>query len=956
MRYYENLAKTSENRLPTRSYYIPVNDGAYTLLNGKWRFHYYTRDVDVEANITEWDEINVPSCWQALGYENPNYSNVEYPYPIDPPYVPDDNPCGVYEREFEIVNTDNKTYFVLEGVASSGRVFINGEYVGFTTGNHLQAEFDITDFVVKGTNTVRVEVVKWTCGSYLEDQDFFRFNGIFRDVYILSRPEGHIVDIDIHTENNEDIIIKFDGTADIELYDNGKMLDKKHADGSATFHVDNPILWNAEKPYLYELRFTYKDEVIIQKVGFRTIKISDKYELLINDVPVKLQGVNHHDTHPTNGWTMTNEEIRYDLEQMKKLNINSIRTSHYPPTPYFLDLCDEMGFYVTLETDIETHGFVCRYGNEKERRGYDVTSSDWPCQRPKWKAEYVERMQRAVERDKNHASIFMWSTGNESGHGANHKAMIEWTRARDNTRLIHCEDASRKADDIKSYNNDLERYVADVHSRMYWPVDKCRKYCENPEKKQPLYLCEYAHAMGNGPGDVYDYWMLADVEPKFIGGCIWEWADHTVIQDGVPKYGGDWPTELTHMNNFCCDGMVMCDRSFKAGSYEVKAAYQPVRVYYENGKIRVWNRTSFTNLKDYSFEYEVMCDGKVIASEKTVLDVEPNENAFLELPCELPNSCKLGCYLTARLYDATGYEVAVSQLDLGVKTESIGNISTTATLHDDGKFIIASGNGFEYKIEKLYGTFVSIKVDGVEKLASPMRITTFRAPIDNERHDKKMWVRNDVNYAENMDAAFNKTYSCEIVNGAVVVKGSLAGVSRIPYLKYDVTIIIGSDGRIDFNVNANTREGCCWLPRFGYEFSLCEENAKFTYFGKGPGETYCDLNNYSTYGMWSSDAEKEYFEYIMPQEHGNHIGVRFLEFDNGLKFIADNPFECNVSKYTSEALYKAMHINEIESDGTTHVRIDYKNSGIGSHSCGPELMEQYRLYGDDIKFKFTIKL
>lgn len=956
MRYYENLAKTSENRLPARSYYIPVNDGAYTLLNGKWRFRYYTRDVDVEANIIEWDEINVPSCWQALGYENPNYSNVEYPYPIDPPYVPDDNPCGVYEREFEIVNTDNKTYFVLEGVASSGRLFINGKYVGFTTGNHLQAEFDITDFIVKGTNTVRVEVVKWTCGSYLEDQDFFRFNGIFRDVYILSRPEGHIVDIDIHTENNEDIIIKFDGSADIELYDNGRLLDKKHAEGSAAFHVDNPTLWNAEKPYLYELKFIYKDEVIVQKVGFRTIKISDKYELLINDVPVKIQGVNHHDTHPTNGWTMTNEEIRHDLEQMKKLNINSIRTSHYPPTPYFLDLCDEMGFYVTLETDLETHGFVCRYGNEKERRGYDMTSNDWPCQRPEWKAEYVERMQRAVERDKNHASIFMWSTGNESGHGANHKAMIEWTRARDNTRLIHCEDSSRKADDKNHPEYYNERYVADVYSRMYLSVNKCREYCENPEKKQPLYLCEYAHAMGNGPGDVYDYWMLADAQPKFIGGCIWEWADHTVIQDGVPKYGGDWPTELAHMNNFCCDGMVMCDRSFKAGSYEVKAAYQPVRVYYENGKIRVWNRTSFTNLKDYSFEYEVMCDGKVIASEKTVLDVEPHESAFLELPCELPDSCKFGCYLTARLYDASGYEAAVSQLDLGVETESIGNITTTATLSDDGKFIIASGDGFEYKIEKLYGTFVSIKINGEEKLASPMRITTFRAPIDNERHDKKMWVRNDINYAENMDAAFNKTYSCEIINGAVAVKGSLAGVSRIPYLKYDVTIIIGSDGRIDFNVNANTREGCCWLPRFGYEFSLCEKNAKFTYFGKGPGETYCDLNNYSTYGMWSSDAEKEYFEYIMPQEHGNHIGVRLLEFDNGLKFVADNPFECNVSKYTSEALYKAMHINEIESDGTTHVRIDYKNSGIGSHSCGPELMEQYRLYGDDIKFKFSIKL
>ena len=410
------------------------------------------------------------------------------------------------------------------------------------------------------------------------------------------------------------------------------------------------------------------------------------------------------------------------------------------------------------------------------------------------------------------------------------------------------------------------------------------------------------------------------------------------------------------MDNFCCDGMVMCDRSFKAGSYEIKTAYQPIRVYLDDGRIKVWNRTSFTNLKEYTFKYEVVCDGKILAAKECALDVDPNGYVYFDIPCDIPSSCKYGCYLTARLYDNTGYEVAVSQSDLGVKIESIGYISTLAALKDDGKFIIASGDGFEYTIEKLYGTVVSIKLNDVEKLASPMRITTFRAPIDNERHDKKKWLRNEVNYGENMDAMFNKIYSCEIRNGSICVKGSLGGVSRIPFLKYETVITIGSDGRIDFDVSANTREGCCWLPRFGYEFSLCEENAKFKYFGKGPGENYCDLNNYSTYNMWSSDAESEYFAYIMPQEHGNHIGVRYLEFENGIKFVADTPFECNVSKYSGEALYKAKHINEIESDGTTHVRIDYKNSGLGSHSCGPELMKQYRLYGDNISFKFSIKL
>ena len=956
MRYYENLAKTSENRLPARSHYIPENEGAYLLLNGKWRFHYYNRDVDVAENITQWDEITVPSCWQSLGYENPNYTNVDYPYPLDPPYVPDENPCGVYERDFEITDTTRETYFVFEGVASAGRLFINGQYVGFTTGNHFQAEFDITNFVVPGTNTVRVEVVKWSVGSYLEDQDHFRFNGIFRDVYLLSRPKGHLVDIDIRTENNSDIIVKLDGSADIELYDHGVLLEKQAANGSARFHVANPTLWNAEKPYLYQLKFTYQDEVITQQVGFRTIEISENSELLINGVSVKIQGVNHHDTHPTNGWTMTNEDLRYDLAQMKKLNINSIRTSHYPPTPYLLELCDEMGFYVVLETDLEMHGFMHRYGNDGKGYRYDMESMEWPCRQPEWKAEFVERMQRAVERDKNHASIIMWSTGNESGHGENHKAMIDWTRARDNTRLIHCEDASRKSMDPVYPEWHDERNVADVFSWMYPSIQMCRDYCEKPENKLPLYLCEYAHAMGNGPGDVCDYWQYIDEQPKFIGASVWEWADHTVIENGVPKYGGDWPTELAHSGHFCADGMVFHDRSFKAGSYEVKTAYQPMRVYFENGRIKVWNRTSFTNLNEYTFEYAVVCDGQELAIKKIKLNAAPKETVYLDLPCELPSICQYGCYLTAKLYDSTGYEVAVSQLDLKVARKPVEKVSAAAALTDDGKFITAAGDGFEYKIEKLYGTLVSMKVNGTERLASPMRLTTFRAPIDNERYDKPQWIHNEVNYGENIECTFQKVYSCEIVADHIEVKGSLAGVSKMPYLRYETEITIGKDGSIDFAVLANAREGCCWLPRFGYEFALCKENARFTYFGKGPGENYCDLSRYATCGFWSSDAKSEYVPYIMPQEHGNHTDVRYLAFENGPTFVADAPFECNVSQYSTQDLFKATHINEMKKDGLTHVRIDYKNSGVGSHSCGPKLLEQYQLHVKDVHFQFSLKL
>ena len=953
VRFYENPQKTSENRLPQRSYYIPQNEGAYTLLNGTWRFRYFARDIDMEQEICQWDSLDVPSCWQNRGYENPNYTNVEYPFPVDLPYVPDANPCGVYEREFEVVNAENKTYFVLEGVASTGVLYINGAYVGFTTGCHLQAEFDITDFVHAGTNTVRVIVHKWACTSYLEDQDQFRCNGIFRDVYILSRPAGHIVDIDIKTAG-DDILVKFDGSAKITLSDHGKVLETQEASGSALFHVENPTLWNDEVPYLYDLTFESLGEVIVQKVGFRTIAISDKLELLINGVSVKLQGVNHHDTHPYNGWVMSDEDILKDLRLMKQLHINCIRTSHYPPTARFLNFCDEMGFYVVLETDLESHGFVCRTGSAKNGNGYDVENGEWPCCLPEWKDEFVSRMERAYERDKNHASIIMWSTGNESSHGENHVAMIDWVRAKDSSRLVHCEDATRKADRKDHPEFYDERYRADVYSRMYLSVDVCRAYCEDPEKIQPLYLCEYAHAMGNGPGDIYDYWLLADQQPKFIGGCIWEWADHTAIENGVAKYGGDWPTELVHMNNFCCDGMVMCDRSLKAGSLEVKQAYQPIRVTLESGKIKVWNRKAFTDLSDFTFRYQLVCDNEVLASEETVLNIGPKESVLLDIPGTVPQTCRFGCYVNAQLIDSTGWEAATGQVDLGVSVVAPEIAAAKIAPEDAGKHIIFRGDGFVYTVSKFEGTITSMVVDGTEQLAEPVRLTTFRAPVDNERHKKRYWIRNEIIYSENMDALFPKVYSIDIDGDAVVTKGSLAGVARVPYLHYTQTLSVTADGRILFDLQAQVRDTCSWLPRVGYELALTDPNAAFTYFGKGPGENYCDLHRYAAYGLWDSTAEQEYVPYIRPQEHGNHIGVRYLSFRNGPTVTAETPFECNVSRYSSAELAAKKHGPELETDGKTHVRIDYRNSGMGSASCGPELAEPYRLSEKEISFRFTL--
>ena len=518
--------------------------------------------------IEKWDKIPVPSCWQLQGYENPNYTNINYPYPADPPYLPDDNPCGVYNREFTVDKKWGRLYFVFEGVSSCASLYINDRYVGFTQGSRLQAQFDITDFISDGKNTVTVKVLKWCVGSYLEDQDAFRYNGIFRDVYILQRPEKHITDVEI-IPNEKSFNIKLDGKADVKISADNKVLFEGDMDNELSFAPEKPVLWNAEKPYLYDIELARNGEILRFKSGLRSVKISENYELLINGVSVRLHGVNHHDTSKYRGWCQTDEELRQDLLLMKKLNINCVRTSHYPPTPKFIGMCDEIGLYVVCETDIETHGFLRRLPNVGYR--FDMESNAWPATMSDWKDEHIERMKRMVEVFKNNPCIIMWSTGNESGHGCNHLEMIKWTRSRDNSRLIHCEDASRKG----QFHN------ADVFSWMYPGYSDLENKALTDDVNMPIFLCEYSHAMGNGPGDVWDYNELFDKYPKLIGGCIWEWADHVVTVDGVEKYGGDFEGELTYDGNFCCDGLVFADRSLKAGSLEAKAAYQPIKTGFE---------------------------------------------------------------------------------------------------------------------------------------------------------------------------------------------------------------------------------------------------------------------------------------------------------------------------------------------------------------------------------------
>lgn len=936
MRFYENPEKTSENRCKPRAYYIPSGKSEYTLLNGTWRFAFFKRDFEVPEEINEWDNIPVPSCWQILGYESNNYTNVNYPYLCDMPFVPNENPCGVYEREFEISEKWGRVYFVFEGVASCALLYINGNYVGFTQGSHLQSEFDITDFVNEGSNTVRVKVLKWCCGSYLEDQDFMRMNGIFRDCYILQRPEGHITDIEI-IPNDKNISVKLDGSAEIKIFEKDSLLVDAEFDDFFTFTPENPILWNAEKPFLYDVEISRGGEVISQKIGLRKTEISDKYELLINGVSVKLHGVNHHDTSKFRGWCQTDEELRRDLEIMKELNINCIRTSHYPPTPKFMEMCDELGFYVVLETDLETHGFVQRFPSVYD---YDIKSDEWPATAPEWKHEFVERMERAVETFKNFTGIIMWSTGNESGHGTNHTEMIKWTKNRDSSRIVHCEDATRHGE----FRN------ADVYSMMYPPfkrlIDGARDYNIN----LPMFMCEYAHAMGNGPGDVYEYNEIIDSNPKLIGGCIWEWADHVVTKDGVELYGGDFENELVNDGNFCCDGLVFADRSFKAGTLEAKAAYQPIRTSYKDKILTVYNRLDFTDLNEYDFSYSIEVDGKI--TECVCLDISAAPHTSIEIPIKYTDAeCKFGAYINCRLYrkDKT---YAETQHPLPCRIVKTAKTEKSVEFSEDGNNIYAAGKHFDYVFSKHYGNFTSIIIDGVQQLASKIELTAYRAPTDNDRHIRNRW--DNCWDGEHLTVPFINVHDCRIEGDKIICDCAFGGTSRVPIFKYTQTVTVSKSGEITLNINGHIRDNACWLPRLGFEFTVPNENAEFTYFGYGPYESYCDMHHLDKIGCYESCAEKEYVNYVRPQEHGNHYGVKQLCI-GALEFTADKDFECCVSQYSASAINKAEHTNELEKDGLTHVRADYKCSGIGSNSCGPELEQKYRLDEKDIDFTLQIK-
>ena len=995
---FENPLILSSGTEKTKSYFIPFSDEEnaklnkkpfspyYMLLNGNWDFTYYERFIDVPKNIGEadtddWDILPVPSNWQMYGFDKPQYANIEYPISFTPPFVPTDNPTGVYSRDFYLPESfDQKDIFIhFEGVNSFFYLFVNGKEIGFDKVAHSPSVFNITKYLKKGINNVRVAVLKWCDGTYLEDQDFYRLSGIFRDVYLTARDKVRIDDFFIkaglendYKDGTLDIDFSFIGDAKgtLKLYDtcDKLVLEEKISGEKFSAKIKDVTSWNAEKPYLYTIVFHVGNEHISKKIGFRTIEVANNCALLINGVAVKLKGVNRHDSHPVLGHVAPISDIKYDLEQMKRLNINTIRTSHYPNTPEFLNLCDEYGFYIIDEADLECHGTVFVFD------GYHAYNEKQFSHNSEWKTAYLDRAEKLFERDKNAPSVIFWSMGNESDYGDNHVAMYHYFKEKDPTRLIHYENSNRhRLQDGKVLDSHAKEF--DVISYMYPSVSQCVEEGKNSMKEhRPFFLCEYSHAMGVGPGDIKDYWDVFYKYPRCIGGCIWEWCDHTVVledEDGNKAYGyGGDCGEVINAGNFCNDGLVRPDRSFSSGALEAKAVYQYVYVEEidaKKGEFRIYNRYDFTNANEYSISYEIEKDGDVLyKATLPKYSIQPHTSKKIVIDMSaVPEKCKHGCHITFRttttkdtLWEKAGFETGFTQFEIPVKEEKKPLAIAFGKLRaefEDEEFLQIRGTNFVYLFNKAYGAFDVLSVGGADILADRTKFSVARSQIDNYRWLWNKWYLPQsyhyvFRYNENHNFECNWKQDGE--NIVIWAKQCVSCPSKKPFVNYEVTYTIEPNGLISVSVKGKA-DYEYMLPRFGMEFVLAEGSEFVEYYGKGPFENLSDMCHHVTCDHFKTTVDEEYVPYILPQDHGNHTKVKWVSVTDNLgrgiivRAKESQNFEFAVSHYSPETMMDAKHTWDLEKEEQTYLRIDYKVSGTGSGSCGPAVKEEFRLNGDD---------
>lgn len=1055
-------------------------------LNGTWKFRYYDSIYKLQDefysegyDVSGFDDIPVPSVWQMHGYDYHQYTNVRYPFAFDPPYVPKDNPCGAYVTDFIYDQNEDAplAHLNFEGVDSCFYVWLNGRYVGYSQVSHSTSEFDITEFIRNGSNRLCVLVLKWCDGSYLEDQDKFRMSGIFRDVYILKRSEGAVYDYFIKTScddikdptkaevnidftaftgyscgedrfsskpetgvdkdtdssvNIEVTILNADGSicssgcvkreicAQDDANTNAAEIKTTVSSSSITLSIDSPVLWNTERPFLYTVIIRCAGEVITDRIGIREITIENKI-VYINGMPIKFHGVNRHDSDPVTGFTISREQIIKDMSLMKQHNVNAIRTSHYPNAPYFYELCDEYGFYVIDEADIEAHGPSELFYSDNN---WDNKAARWNepiADNPEFCESILDRVKRCIIRDKNRPCVVIWSMGNESAYGVTFEKALAWVKSYDKSRLTHYEsaqytDGKRKYD----YSN------LDLYSRMYPSISEMAEYIDGDGDK-PYILCEYCHAMGNGPGDLEDYFQFFDSHETTCGGFVWEWCDHAIYKGKAANgkamyaYGGD-SGETIHDGNFCMDGLVYPDRRPHTGLLEFKNIHRPARIAnYDgaNGILTLHNYLDFTDIRDYlTMSYEVTYDGHVVTSgnidvpsvaphgngtvslspvtniQKSLSDLYASSHSDVSCSSDVANYTK--DIITHRMFlrviykaacdsafvregDVLGFdeiELGSQDLNKALTSDTTQNLTEqdptaldtiSAPLHileTDAEFVI-SGSNFEYTFDRNTGNFAGIAVDGQELLAAPCDKTIWRAPTDNDRNIKREWLR------AHYDMTYERTYetSCIIKEGYAVIScsSSLAAPTVQPVLRIKTEWTISAEGTITSRMHVTKNSEFPMLPRFGVRMILKKDMRNVNYIGMGPYESYVDKHHASWHGAFSASIDDMHEDYIMPQENGSHYDCSYVKIgslrENDIKTYMSAhsitvtsavPFSMNASPYTAEELTNAAHNYELPESGKSVLCIDYRQNGIGSNSCGPELDEKYRFDEDEWEFGFTM--
>lgn len=991
-----NLKQLHVNTLPYTNYFVPyhrktevhdnkkdLDKACVTPLNGDWNFDYYESVKEYEAASTKKSkgELPVPGVWNLFGYDQIQYVNIKYPIPFDPPNVPEENPCGLYRRQFEL----NKLYkkkerqYILnfDGVSSAYYVWVNQKFVGYSQVSHSISRFDITDFVKGGRNSIAVLVVKYSDGTYLEDQDMFRHSGIFRDVYIVERPEARIEDFKIDTkvdtvENTGEILIdirKIAGDPSIEyaLYNPNKKVIKRGEVGDErqiVIPLSQPELWSAETPNLYTLYLITKDEVIKQKIGVREVKIEDQ-QLWINGQSVKLRGVNYHDTDPLQGYVVSEQRLITDLKLMKEANFNAIRTAHYPKSPYFYELADKYGFYVMSEADLETHGVVMLYGKE------NIDDFNIIADNPKYEKAILDRVEASIVQLQNYSSIIMWSLGNESGYGQNFKKAAALAHDLDDTRPVHYEGAfyARGGEDYSKL---------DVISRMYpSPEEIERRYLDNKQVTKPFILCEYAHAMGNSPGGLEAYHDLMEKYPAFIGAFVWEWCDHAVtagMQHGLYRfrYGGD-SGETLHDGNFCVDGIVNPDRIPHEGFYEFQEIHRPlVLKKYDGLTWTVRNQLDFLNINQF---IEAAVSLTTIGGESKKFSFElpellPHEEREIDFTSILKDSHfkpeeLSSIMLTYRLKSATGLLSAKTYLghDQVIYQRQVINkvedrnapITEQAAINISANSISVQLKEWEYHFDKKTAALNLIKHNNKRLLDEPTKIVIWRAPTDNDIHLEERWK--EMGYFNPITRILG--YSIDEQDNRIIISFDIGFYStntpKILSVDCKWTIYPGGHIEVDMHMERNMRMPA--LPRFGMIWKLQKEYEKIRYYGNGPFSSYSDKNLACHLGWFNTTVDENFRPHIRPQEDGSHDNVTSMSIkspDKEIRFSAEEPFSFNAKHYSDEQMTMIKHNDKLQKEPYSFVHIDAVQSGIGTHSCGPELPKRYQVNGHTYNLNYSI--